>query len=75
MEFCIFFFCIEHHGICCVAETREIGRGGRADLALALTSLHHTDTSGVDQRPLGQTLRRPQRPDDARNTAELEGSR
>lgn len=30
-------------------------RGGRADLALAVKSLHHTDTSGVDQKPLGQT--------------------
>lgn len=33
-------------------------RGGRADLALAVKSLHHTDTSGVDQKPLGQTLPR-----------------
>lgn len=42
--------------MCCAAEAREMGRGGRADLALALTSLNHTDTSGVDQQSLGPTL-------------------
>lgn len=31
-------------------------RGGRSDPALAFSSLHHADTSGVDQRPLGQTV-------------------
>lgn len=61
--------------MCCVAETREMDRGGRADLALAFTSLHHTDTSGDDQRPLGLSLpKRPLRPEQAGNIAELESS-
>lgn len=53
--FCIFLFRTKHHGVCRAVVTRGMGREGRADLALALTSLHHADTPGVDQRPLGRT--------------------
>lgn len=49
-----------------------MGSGGRADLALALTPLHHTGTSGVGQGGGGDpTKKRPLRPDEAENTAEL----
>lgn len=41
--------------MCCVAETREMGRGGRADLALALTSLHHTTLQGMTKGLWGKS--------------------
>lgn len=41
--------------MCCAVATRETDRG-MTDLVLALASLHHMDTLGVDQRLLGQTL-------------------
>lgn len=56
----------------------------KADLALALTSLHHPDTLGVDQRlPPGGggggvadcTKKRPLRPQETETTAELGSSR
>lgn len=50
-----FFFFTKHQRMCCAVATRETDRG-MTDLVLALASLHHMDTLGVDQRLLGQTL-------------------